>query len=228
MLEALFLIAVAAPFPATPGCPPRAEILSALEVTGAAWGTACGHSENGTTLIAAVDRGTWSEGQRYAVVGVLDHGAVRVRSDLIFIARESKEITRAISDAVDWRVEIEPTRLGHGINGRIGIFVNHGDDYFVGEEVVVLLRIASNSIDSVWMGRGDHLDRRFDSCVLATVADFAMTKDGQLSRTRSTKRKFRNAGVDDSLAADLKKNCVALPKRTEFFPVPKADIGVRP
>ena len=228
MLAALLGTVILAQTPAESGCPLRAAILDALAVKGRSWETACGRAESGKTLIAAVERGTWSEGRRYAVAAILDHGAVRGRSDLIFETPESKEVLRAISQAEDWRVEIRPAKLGGGVDARIGILVNHGEDYFVGEEVVVLLRVASSSIESVWLGLGGHLDRRFDSCVLETVATFAVTADGQVSRSLNTKRTFRNAGVDNSLAADLKRKCVAPPKRTDTFPVLQAEGGVRP
>jgi len=228
MLPVLLGIAIAAQTPAASGCPPSAEILGALAVKGASWETGCGRSENGMALIAAVERGPWFEGQRCAVVAILDHGAARARNELVLKSRESKEIALAVSAAEDWRVEIKPTKLGGGVDARIGILVNHGDDYFVGEEVVVLLRVGPSSIESAWMGLGGRMDRRFDSCVLETVASFAITADGQIARSRQTKRTFRNAGVETTPAADLKKKCVAPPKRTDLFPFLQAEGGVRP
>jgi hypothetical protein len=57
---------------------------------------------------------------------------------------------------------------------------------------------------------------------------FQYSWDGQIARSLQTKRTFRNAGVETTLAADLKKKCVAPPKCTDLFPFPKAEGGVRP
>jgi hypothetical protein len=104
-----------------------------LSVKAASWETGCGRLSDGRTLIVAVDRAVWEVGKRHLVVAIAGQAASRSRVEIPFTAQESKEIAQATSDAEGWSVEIRPASLGKGNHARIGVFVHHGEDYFVGD-----------------------------------------------------------------------------------------------
>jgi hypothetical protein len=219
LLSTLLGLVLAAKASASPKCPSGETILDALSVKAQSWEPACSPVDDGRILIAAVERSAWTDGKHHVVAAIADQGGARSRVEIPLTTSESKEVAQATSDAEEWKVEIRSVRLGEGRYIRLGVFVNHGEDYFLGQEIALLLRIGPDSITPVWTGLGDQFDRRFDSCVLDTRARFSLAGDGRLSRVRETKRSFRNAGIDGKLAADLRKKCVAPPNRSDVFPM---------
>jgi hypothetical protein len=203
---------------ASPKCPSAETVLAALSVKADSWEAGCVRLDDGRPLIVAVDRGVWAEGNRVVVAAIAGESAARSRVEIPLSSPDSKKSAQATTAAEDWKVEIRPVQLGQGNHVRLGALVTHGDDYFLGQEIVVLLRIGPDLIAPLWTGLGDEFDRRFDSCEFDTRASFSLTSDGRLSRLRETKRSFRNAGVDAKLAGDLRKKCVAPRKRADFFP----------
>ena len=200
-------------------CPKSEEkTLELLALSGEDWQVDCVKDDAGRLILAA-SRLPENEPPTI-VVGVVFGNGRRTKQEHTLRLGETA-LLQDLDRVEEWTVEVFSDQLGSSDIMRVNLVLKHGEDFYIGQEIVSFFRIEPSSAELIWAGRGDRLDVRFDSCVIHERATFRITKAGLLERVVKTRRSFHNAGVADALAAHLQRKCVAPRGRRDLFSLTK-------
>jgi hypothetical protein len=214
MLALIFIVSLAG---TAPHCPAAVQLRRALGVSGRGWTTKCNVAKDGRLLFAGVRPSPSPDAGATVAAAVTSLDGTTIRTQLPLAWSEAPFAREVLQSAEDWQVAISPVASDRSLL-RLGVYVSHGDDLFVGQEIVTFLRSDGGALAPLWMGLGDRVDRRFDLCLLESTAAFAFLSGGRLERRTATRRAFVSEDKDDDTER-LRRECVAPPSRTDVFEV---------
>ena len=205
-------------------CPTRTEVAHLLKLAGTGWQTACKAEERGQLLLAAFEPATGT-GAAKLVVAVTRHNEVARHLATTIDPSTDKRVAEALRSGEEWALRVSRTRLGGQDLTKVSLQTKWGGNLLASYEIVAFFREAGDGLALLWSGIGDWEENRFDICLLKARASFRLDTSvksearGRFERTTRITRRKGPAPVEEELAKQVQKECVAPPVQREVFTV---------